>query len=99
MRAPHYPQDTPAGTRAITGPRLSLLLVEDDRADALLVEELIADAGLHADVVWAESMAAAERTGRDRPDCVLLDMNLPDASGHRSTGPDHHRDPRCPSSC
>ena len=38
---------------------LSLLLVEDDRADAILVEELIADAGFDARVVWAESAAKA----------------------------------------
>ena len=45
MRAPHYSQDTPAVTVRTAGPRLSVLLVEDDRADALLVEELIADVG------------------------------------------------------
>ena len=43
------------------GDTLSLLLVEDDRADAILVEEMIADAGLEIDVVWAESMARAEQ--------------------------------------
>ncbi len=69
---------------------LSLLLVEDDRADAVLVEELVADTGLLADVVWARSMADAEgKLTRSRPDCVLLDMNLPDANGletvHRIT--------------
>ena len=43
------------------GQPLSLLLVEDDRADALLVEELIADANADIQVVWAQSMADAER--------------------------------------
>ena len=82
MRAPHYPQDTPAGTRAITGPRLSVLLVEDDRADALLVEELIADAAIDVDFAWTPSIFAAQNElARNRPDCVLLDLNLPDASG------------------
>jgi serine phosphatase RsbU (regulator of sigma subunit) len=62
--------------------RLSLLLIEDDRADALLVEELIADTGLNTAVVWAESLADAQRElAVARPDCVLLDMNLPDATG------------------
>lgn len=61
---------------------LSLLLVEDDRADALLVEELIADAGAQIEVIWAGSMAHAERElAAGRPDCVLLDLNLPDANG------------------
>src|SRR6476659_7776812 len=82
MRAPHYPKDTPAGTRAITGPRLSVLLVEDDRADALLGEELIADAAIDVYFAWTPSIFAAQNElARNRPDCVLLDLNLPDASG------------------
>ena len=56
MRAPHYPQDTPAVTRATEGPRLSVLLVEDDRADALLVQELIADAALDIEFAWTPSV-------------------------------------------
>ena len=61
---------------------LSLLLVEDDRADALLVEDLIADAVADIRVVWAQSMAHAERElASARPDCVLLDLHLPDANG------------------
>jgi CheY-like chemotaxis protein len=61
---------------------LSLLLVEDDRGDALLVEDLITDAVADTEVVWAQSMAHAERAlSSARPDCVLLDLNLPDASG------------------
>jgi serine phosphatase RsbU (regulator of sigma subunit) len=61
---------------------LSLLLVEDDRADALLVEDLIADAVADIRVTWAQSMAHAERElAAARPDCVLLDLHLPDASG------------------
>jgi serine phosphatase RsbU (regulator of sigma subunit) len=62
--------------------RLTVLLIEDDRGDALLVEELIADAVADIELRWAESMAAAElEIGRSRPDCVLLDLNLPDANG------------------
>jgi serine phosphatase RsbU (regulator of sigma subunit) len=61
---------------------LSLLLVEDDRGDALLVEELIADAVGDIQVVWARTMADAERELAGRQlDCVLLDLNLPDANG------------------
>ncbi|ABL04953.1 SpoIIE family protein phosphatase [Mycobacterium ulcerans] len=86
MRVPHE-HDLTAGLGPSTGQRaqwqtLSLLLVEDARADAMLVEELIADAAVDIQVVWARSMAHAERElSAARPDCVLLDLNLPDASG------------------
>ncbi|HET7666691.1 MAG TPA: SpoIIE family protein phosphatase, partial [Mycobacterium sp.] len=64
------------------GPRLSVLLVEDDRADALLVEELFADAAIDVDFAWSPSISHAElELTRNRPDCVLLDLNLPDANG------------------
>jgi hypothetical protein len=38
------------------GQQLHLLLVEDDREDAILVEELIADANADIHVVVAETM-------------------------------------------
>jgi serine phosphatase RsbU (regulator of sigma subunit) len=86
MRAPDYPQDIPVPDDRVpaiaVGKYLSVLLVEDDRADALLVEELIADAGVDITFGWAQSVSDAEReVARDRPDCVLLDLNLPDANG------------------
>lgn len=61
---------------------LSVLLVEDDRADAILVEELIADSGVDMRVDWAATMADAERAlAATRPDCVLLDLHLHDTVG------------------
>jgi serine phosphatase RsbU (regulator of sigma subunit) len=64
------------------GQPLSLLLVEDDRADAVLVEELLVDAVAGVHVLWAQSMAQAERElAFARPDCVLLDLHLSDANG------------------
>ena len=61
---------------------LSLLLVEDDRGDALLVEELIADAAIEIDFHWSPTLShAATALEVIRPDCVLLDLHLPDAGG------------------
>jgi serine phosphatase RsbU (regulator of sigma subunit) len=82
MRAPRYPQDDPTATAATKGPRLSVLLVEDDRADALLVEQLIAEAAVDIDFAWTPSISDAERKlARTHPDCVLLDPDLPDTNG------------------
>src|SRR4051794_6736085 len=75
----------------------SVLLVEGDRADAVLVEELIADAGGEIKVVWAQSMEGAERHLADeRPGCVLLDLNLPDASGIKAVDRIAKRDATLP---
>jgi serine phosphatase RsbU (regulator of sigma subunit) len=61
----------------------TVLLVEDDAADAVLVEELLADSGMRTTLTWARSLAEAkERLSRDGvPGCILLDLHLPDATG------------------
>lgn len=70
-------------TRVLPGePSRRVLLVEDDPGDAFLVQELLAEvdpdvrltvAGSVAEVLDRGSLAAA--------DCVLLDLNVPGASG------------------
>ncbi|WP_306324905.1 PP2C family protein-serine/threonine phosphatase [Streptomyces venezuelae] len=59
-----------------------VLLVEDDEADALLVEELLHDTGLpfRLTVTTTLADACAELVG-EPADCILLDLHLPDASG------------------
>lgn len=65
-----------------SGGRPSVLLIEDDAGDALLVEELVADSGVTLDLQWARSLAdALTLLKAERPQCVLLDLHLPDAQG------------------
>lgn len=67
----------------------NLLLVEDNAADAMLVEEAIqmhdVPVDLHIVVDGEEAIAFIERAERDPqspcPDMVLLDLNLPKRSG------------------
>ncbi|UBU14416.1 PP2C family protein-serine/threonine phosphatase [Nonomuraea gerenzanensis] len=57
-----------------------VLLVEDDPQDALIVEELLEDSGLSVRLEWARSVDEARRAlVRLRPQCVLVDLGLPDA--------------------
>ncbi len=59
-----------------------VLLIEDDAADALLVEALVEDGPAGIRLRWVSSLEeAAHRLRERRPDCVLLDLNLPDAHG------------------
>ena len=59
-----------------------VLLIEDDAGDALLVEELVADCEPGLSLQWARSLAEARHVLADqRPDCVLLDLHLPDSQG------------------
>ncbi len=59
--------------------RLSVLLVEDDDGDALIVEELFADSGVAVDLQRARTLDEAR--GRLHVDCVLLDLGLPGVTG------------------
>ena len=59
-----------------------ILLVEDDAGDALLVEEHLADSGLPHTLRWKQTLAEAlADVGRETPDCILLDLGLPDVVG------------------
>ncbi|WP_299531532.1 PP2C family protein-serine/threonine phosphatase [uncultured Streptomyces sp.] len=60
----------------------SVLLIEDDPGDALLVEEMVADSGVAIDLSWARTLAEAlDRLDDSVPQCVLLDLHLPDSQG------------------
>ena len=70
-----------APVRAAEAP-LHLLLVEDDEGDAFLVSELLKEEDPSIVVRHVRSLAAAvESLSVEVPDCVLLDLGLPDATG------------------
>jgi serine phosphatase RsbU (regulator of sigma subunit) len=88
--APRGPATTPQessspdpGRLAWLGDPDTILLVEDDEADVMLVEELLADSGLHASLTAVRSLAevAGLLSQGTVPGCVLLDLHLPDAQG------------------
>src|SRR3954447_16293498 len=72
-RAPHDPA-------AALSP-IRILLVEDDDGDALLVEEVLDISGALVEITRAATLADALRTNLAAIDCVLLDLDLPDAQG------------------
>lgn len=76
------PERRPDRATVWNWPELSVLLVEDDQGDALLVEELIADGAPGLPMRWVRSAAEARALlAQQLPDCVLLDLHLPDAHG------------------
>jgi serine phosphatase RsbU (regulator of sigma subunit) len=60
---------------------LRVLLIEDDDGDALLVEEMLADTPAPVALERVETLAAALVGGPVTADCILLDLQLPDAMG------------------
>jgi serine phosphatase RsbU (regulator of sigma subunit) len=62
-----------------------VLLVEDDDGDALIVEELLKEAGADVALRRARSFAEAKQLIGD-VSCVLLDLGLPDSQGLQGLG-------------
>ncbi len=61
-------------------PQIRVLLVEDDSGDAFLVRELLSEVDAPVDLTVVSTVADA-RAVLDAIDCVVLDLDLPDASG------------------
>src|SRR3954451_24746447 len=57
-----------------------LLLVEDNRAQALMMQRMLQDGGIENEVVHVGTLAAAkEHLASSRVSCIVLDLTLPDA--------------------
>ena len=65
---------------AVNAEQVRILLIEDDDGDALLVEELLHEAGAGVVVQRARLLAGARNLIKDAA-CVLLDLGLPDSQG------------------
>jgi len=68
-----------------------ILLIEDDEGDAVLIRECLNEAGYpESSVSWRRTLAAGLEALESAPQCVLLDLGLPDAAGldavHRLVG-------------
>lgn len=70
-------------------PKFKVLMVEDDEGDARLTMEAVRDAKLDIDIDIVEDGVCAleylkgegEYAGKERPDLILLDLNLPRLGG------------------
>ncbi len=60
-----------------TDGRRTLLLIEDDAGDALIVRSLLEDQRDERELVWVRDLEEAKDHLRARPECVLLDLGLP----------------------
>lgn len=59
-----------------------VLLIEDDAGDALLVRACLEEAGIpEAALIWRRTLAEGLAALTTTPQCVLLDLGLPDAEG------------------
>lgn len=82
---------TPTPEDAAARRAVRILLVEDNPADVRLTREMLRDSKVHNDLLVAEDAESAEHilglgeekaSADERPDLVLLDLNLPGKSGH-----------------
>ncbi|WP_392676443.1 PP2C family protein-serine/threonine phosphatase [Streptomyces sp. LN785] len=69
--------------RSVWNVDATILLVEDDAGDALLVEEMLTDSELDSGLIWRKSLTEALEflQALTTPVCVLLDLHLPDVHG------------------
>ena len=81
-QAPRSSRPVPLADGGQSPPRGTLLYIEDNPVNALIISELISrrpDLQLH---IAVDGLSGVERALELRPDLVLLDMQLPDIDGH-----------------
>lgn len=66
--------------RTSGGSPADLVLIDADEADARMIEALLAERGERR-LAWARSLGAARPLLSAGPQCVLVDLELPDAEG------------------
>lgn len=81
-----HSDEEPTETPIMTSPAhaFDVLLVEDDAADAMLIEEALAERGARNLVQVTDGLAALEHLRAPetpRPDLIVLDLNMPRMNG------------------
>ena len=61
-----------------------VLIVDDSQVDRSNLERIVADAG-HVTLLAESGAQAIERARRDKPDLILMDVNMPDMDGFAAT--------------
>jgi len=65
---------------ALDAATTQLLLVEDNRSQALMMQKMLQEGGVEYEVVHVATLAAAkDHLATSRVSCILLDLTLPDA--------------------
>ncbi|MEV4613160.1 response regulator [Kitasatospora sp. NPDC049258] len=82
----HHSNEAPTEHPMMTSPArpFDVLLVEDDLADAMLIEEALSERGARNLVQVTDGLAALEHLrapGSVRPDLIVLDLNMPRMNG------------------
>lgn len=80
--APHAVRAGQGDVQGSPQPRLSIVYVEDNPVNVILVKELVAMRPGVALVCCADGVSGVERALDERPDVVLVDMQLPDIDGY-----------------
>lgn len=61
-----------------------VLIVDDIQADRANLERIVTEAG-HQPLLAESGAAALERAKRDKPDLILMDVNMPEIDGFAAT--------------